>query len=658
MAADISVGIGIQGEKEFKRALDECQNSLKQLDAELKANAAEFGENADAMRYSYERNELLKKSLKENVKINDALGDAIAFASDKYGEASKEATRYATMQAKARENIARLSKELEQSDRNMMELGRDSARVGRQLEDGIGEAAEDVGNKFDEMVNKLDADVTDIGKTLDIAAGFTIGGQILGGVTQVIDGIDSIVSETEDYRRRMSFLEQNALTAGLDPDELKTIAMRVASITGEMDGAIEGVSNLAAAGLNIDEIATAADRLISAAIMWPDTLKFESLADGLQESIATKGAVGQYAELLERLGLDIETVNKSLEETPDAQATQTAAMAWMTQHGLDESLAQYMENNEQMIKTAEAQLQYNDALAGFAEALLPSKTAFTEFKTEFLKGTTELIDGGFQDWLNGINESLQGGMGLNEWMKNLLGDELYNKLFTEGREEIKQPVAPGTYAGMVTEEELKPDLTVKPGTYAGMVELGEIYGEATAQAYKETVKEETKDVFETGDAAKAAKEALSSWEGIDDGTIADRIIDSTELEEDGKTGGEAIISGIDAGVAEAAVAAEANIETTGKNLVTELANGAAEQSGGFLQTMQNLWNEAQRIFDRPIRPNIDGGGWDNGYDTGSGTGGDVNVSLNVDGRSYAKATASYNSSAMGRDIDRNVTYVT
>lgn len=657
MAADISVGIGIQGEKEFKRALDECQNSLKQLDAELKANAAEFGENADAMRSSYERNELLKKSLKENVKINDALGDAIAFASDKYGEASKEATRYATMQAKARENIARLSKELEQSDRNMLELGRDSARVGRQLEEGIGEAAEDVGNKFDAMVNKLDADVADIGKTLDIAAGFTIGGQIISGVTQVIDGIDSIASETEDYRRRMSFLEQNALTAGLDPDKLKTIAMRVASITGEMDGAIEGVSNLAAAGLNIDEIATAADRLVSAAIMWPETLKFESMADGLQESIATKNAVGQYAELLERLELDIEKINKSLEETPDAQATQTAAMAWMTQHGLEESLAQYMENNEQMIKAAEAQLQYNDALAGFAEVLLPSKTAFTEFKTEFLRGTTELIDGGFQDWLNGINESLQGGMGLNEWMKNLLGEDLYNKLFTEGREEIKQPVAPGTYAGMVTEEEPEPDLTVKPGTYAGLVELGEEYGEATAQGYRETVEKE----LDVSDAVKEARKELSTWEGIDDGTIADRIIDSTELEEDGKTGGEAIISGIDAGVAEAAAAAEANMETTGKNLVTELANGAAEQSGGFLQTMQNIFNEAQRIFDRPIRPNI-GGGWDNGYDTGSGTsgnaGGDVNVSLNVDGRSYAKATATYNSAAMGRDIDRNVTYVT
>ena len=32
MAADISVGIGVLGEKEFKKALDECQNSLKQLD--------------------------------------------------------------------------------------------------------------------------------------------------------------------------------------------------------------------------------------------------------------------------------------------------------------------------------------------------------------------------------------------------------------------------------------------------------------------------------------------------------------------------------------------------------------------------------------------------------------------------------------------------
>ena len=66
MAADISVGIGVLGEKEFKKALDECQNSLKQLDSGLKANAAEFGKSDDALKQSAERMELLKRGYDES----------------------------------------------------------------------------------------------------------------------------------------------------------------------------------------------------------------------------------------------------------------------------------------------------------------------------------------------------------------------------------------------------------------------------------------------------------------------------------------------------------------------------------------------------------------------------------------------------------------
>ena len=40
--------------------------------------------------------------------------------------------------------------------------------------------------------------------------------------------------------------------------------------------------------------------LSGAVIAFPDTLKIESLADGLQETLATGKGVGQFSELLER----------------------------------------------------------------------------------------------------------------------------------------------------------------------------------------------------------------------------------------------------------------------------------------------------------------------------------------------------------------------
>ena len=394
MAADISVGIGVLGEKEFKRALDECQNSLKQLDAGLKANAAEFGKNEDAMRSSYERNELLKKSLEENVKINDALGEAIDFANRQYGAASKQATQYATAQARARENIARLSRELEQSDQNMLELGRDSGRVGRQLEQGIGEAADDVSRKFDSMVNKLDQDLGEIKKSVDISAFADLGGMIGDAIGGAYDGLTGLVDGTIDYRRRMSFLDENAMTAGLDPNKLRAMAAAVSILSGDMDAAIEGMSNLAAAGLELDEVEKTVERLSGAIIRFPDTYKFETLAEDLRMSIGERQFSGQLAEMLTTLGVDLEKANKALEEAgkKGQEAVETAALSMLSEHGLEEQYESWRKRNEELAKYLEAQAKLTDSQAKLAETMTPAATAGVEMMTGFIDKLVEAIE--------------------------------------------------------------------------------------------------------------------------------------------------------------------------------------------------------------------------------------------------------------------------
>lgn len=422
MAADISVGIGVLGEKEFKRALDECQNSLKQLDAGLKANAAEFGKNEDAMRSSYERNELLKKSLEENVKINDALGEAIDFASRQYGAASKQATQYATAQARARENIARLSRELEQSDQNMLELGRDSGRVGRQLEQGIGEAADDVSRKFDSMVNKLDQDLGEIRKSVDISAFADLGGMIGGAIGSAYEGITGIVEGSIDYRRRMSFLDENALAAGLDPNKLRAMAAAVSILSGDMDAAIEGMSNLAAAGLELDEVEKTVERLSGAIIRFPDTYKFETLAEDLRMSIGERQFTGQLAEMLTTLGVDLEKANKALEEAgkKGQEAVETAALSMLSEHGLEEQYESWRKHNEELAKYLEAQAKLTDSQAALAETMTPAATAGIEMMTGFIDKLVEAIefaeakvkefetDDPAKKWLNEKAEELTG----------------------------------------------------------------------------------------------------------------------------------------------------------------------------------------------------------------------------------------------------------
>lgn len=395
MAADISVGIGVLGEKEFKKALDECQNSLKQLDSGLKANAAEFEDSTDAMRENTERIKLLKKGYEESVKQANALGDAVEWSKKEYGELSKETTRYVVAQNKARENAAKFAKELEEANRSMGELGRDASRVGRQLENGIGDAADDVSRKIDGMINALDKDLGGIGAAVDFSAfkdGFDL---VTGGIGGAYDALAGLTEGTMDYRRAMSFLEQNAVTAGMNTDMIKNMTIDVASLTGELDGAVEGMSNLMAAGFEEDELAAAVERLQAAVVQFPDTLKFESLAESLQESVATGQAVGQYAEYLERMGADLDKVNESFEEAAEKgpEAVETVALAWLNNPDAEAALEQYREVNKDLINGQEAIHEWNDEVARTADILQPLVMRMTEISTQALGIANDIMSG-------------------------------------------------------------------------------------------------------------------------------------------------------------------------------------------------------------------------------------------------------------------------
>ena len=656
---EIKTKLTIDSEKQFNKEIREAGRNMRVMASEMKAAAADFNLTGNEMDYLTRKSDSLNAQIRQQENIIEALKDAVASSAKAWGDASEKTDGFRIKLAGAEANLAKLKKELQQSDAEMAELGRDSGRVGRQLEQGIGEAADDVGRKFDQMVKKLDVDLSEIGSATQFSALIDGGGAITGTVQQVIEGIDQVVESTEDYRRRMSFLEQNAITAGLDPDELKAVAMKVASITGDMDGAIEGVSNLAAAGLDMNEIATAADRLVSAAIMWPDTLKFESMADGLQETIATKNAAGQYAELLERLGLDLETVNEAMNATPDANAAQTAAMAWMTEHGLDESLANYLEMNEDLVKAEEAQLRYNDALAKFAEVLVPVQTEWNNFKTDFLTGTTELIDGGFDEWIGGLEEKLRSGLGLNEWMQNLLGEDLYKKLFEEDREETKTP-EPGTATSYTGAPVFAPDTTVKPGAYAGAVNLGETYGIAAAEAYTNAVKENTADVFDVGDAVEDARASLQSWEEMESGLTKEMMQDLLDKEAAAKAGEEAGIAavvGVDEGVQENAPQAEANAGIIGENVGISFGNGIIAQTPFVASSAAAMYQAMINEINKPIAlpPFMNATNYGGQGAPGGSTRG-LNAALYLDGRELGRTEAPYIGDAQGARVDRYETY--
>ena len=390
---EIKTTLSLDGEKEFNRAISEAGRGMRVMASEMKAAAADFDVTGDEMEYLGRKSKSLNGQIEQQEKIIRALEGAVDDSAQTYGEASAKTDGYRIKLNNAYAALSRLKKEHEQTDKRMEELGRDSERTGRRLEQGIGEAADDVSRKFDGMVNKLDSDLGSIKAMTSISAVVDVAGTIGGAVKGAYDAVTGLVEETAEYNKTMAFLKTNADQAGISFQTVKKMAVDVSGITGDMDATIEGLSNLLASGFEADELSIAVERLSGAIIQIPDTLKFESLADGLQETIATRNAVGQYAEYLERMGLDLDTVNKALANAgkEGQEAVESVALSFLSGHGAEEALEKYRAENEALVKYFEAQAKLTDAQARLGETMTPAATAGIEAMSVFVDKLNEMV---------------------------------------------------------------------------------------------------------------------------------------------------------------------------------------------------------------------------------------------------------------------------
>ena len=507
MTDDISVSIGVQGESKFKKALTECQNTVKQLDSALKANAAEYEANADALGENVEKTQLLKKSVELQKKMVEGLGDAIEHSTREYGAASAQTTKYVLAQNKAKEAVAKLEKELKGADRELEEIGRDSTRVGRQLKQGIGEGAQEAADDLEDMVKSMKNSLESISTSTGITATIDI-------AKNVIDGIKGITEETADYRKYMSYLEQSAKDYGQSWEEVEAHAIHVAALTGELEGAAEGVSNLMAAGLNSKETADAVNLLMGAVIKFPGTYKFESLAENLRNTIEEGKAVGQFGELLLALGVDLETFDKAMEKAATKEQRQDIALSFGANRGLETTISDYQLANEEMLKANEAALIYKGTLSELAKELQPVATAWTELATAAVSSVTQILgDTQIDEWvtarLNELTEFVR-KLGTEEGRQEIIDEALegYGTTYTESdfsydeeienlKKAIKEAKMWGTDQSMIwsMEERLKE------------LEAAKEMGESAIEGMTDGIEEKTPDLVTATSAAVDAVNA-------------------------------------------------------------------------------------------------------------------------------------------------------
>ena len=242
-----------------------------------------------------------------------------------------------------------------------------------------GNAASDAAGKTQKLSNEQGKTEKSIG-SMQIA----LGNLVSRGIEKTISSIGDLLDKTKDLRRQMAMLETNSEMAGIDMEVTEEAMKRLNVVTEDTDSQLEAVSNLLAAGVDENQLMQAVDALSGAVVKLPSTMRIENIAESLQETVATSKPVGQFAELLDRCGIDVEYFTTRLEGMGSESGRLNLVLETLSETGLAKFYETYRDRNPDLVEGANAQHEYNQTLVALSEILQP-------LETELMKEFTNLI---------------------------------------------------------------------------------------------------------------------------------------------------------------------------------------------------------------------------------------------------------------------------
>ena len=257
----------------------------------------------------------------------------------------------------------------------------------RETEDAIskveketGEAAEET-KDFGEQANKSGEETKKLSATSKVAFA-AVGAAIAGAASKLGSFLVDSVEASKELRGDLSKLEQNAKSAGMSLEDVSGSLEYLVGITDETDSSVEALSNLMAAGFKGQGLADAVETLSGAVLKFPDTIKIESLADSLQETLATGAATGQFAEVLDRCGISADDFSAELAKCTTQAEKQELALKTLSNAGLKKISQDYKAANADMLEYSAAQLRYEKSVANLGKAMQPAMTAWKNATAE------------------------------------------------------------------------------------------------------------------------------------------------------------------------------------------------------------------------------------------------------------------------------------
>lgn len=195
----IASSLTLDGEKEYKQALNDAYRTLRVLRSELKAETAELGRNATQQDKARTKTASLQKQIEEQKKIVETLKKALEDSRKEYADNQEVQDKWEEKLNKAREALARMQNDLEDTTDNLKDFS-----------DGMKDVSEESGQAATAVVS-----LNDSLKSI---------GTLVSGIGSGIAGVFSATASTmEDMVDKMMELMGKAYAAAGEWKEIQTI---------------------------------------------------------------------------------------------------------------------------------------------------------------------------------------------------------------------------------------------------------------------------------------------------------------------------------------------------------------------------------------------------------------------------------------------------
>ena len=400
MADNFGLKIGLEGEKEFKKALADINQSFKVLGSEMKVVQSQFDKNDDSVEALTARNQVLGKGIDTQKKKIETLRKALENASDSFGENDRRTQQWQIQLNNAQAALNNMERELDQNQRAIDSMG-DEMRDAAQQTDKFGDEIDDAADKTDKASGKLEK-VGSVLKGLAVTAGAAVAaaGAALAGLTK---SFLDLAESTREYREDQAKLDAAFTTAGFTAEQAGEAYTGFYAILGEEDRSVEAVNHLAKLCSTEEELAQWTDIAAGVWATFGDSLPIEGLTEAANETAKTGTITGQLADALNWAGVNEEAFQSALDGCSSEQ--ERAALITDTLNGLYQEAAEnYKTLNGDVMEAQRAQALLTDAYAQLGAIAEPIMTTLKTMAADVLTAMipfVSLMGEGLQGVLNG-----------------------------------------------------------------------------------------------------------------------------------------------------------------------------------------------------------------------------------------------------------------